>query len=260
MRKLQTNAELEAIHMARQGLVFNDFTSGPTAGQYNVLHAADCTWVRRMLQGVRPEGRPSVRKIYFDSVDEAQLWLAVHRGGEGRGWKSCRACRPAHVVEVGGLPQAVPQPGEPVAAGGHAVSVFREREVERLLYARLRQDGYSVQEQVPVASGIVDAVATRNGERLVIEAKGEDAGGYSSAQMNFQMAFGQLASRMTDPSATYAIAFPMTADYVRVLRTFRGSLAFERLNLVLYLVARDGTVRRIDASQFPAWLQSSATP
>ncbi len=32
--------------------------------------------------------------------------------------------------------------------------------------------------------GIIDAVAMRGGERIVIEAKGEDRGGYTSAQMN----------------------------------------------------------------------------
>ena len=56
----------------------------------------------------------------------------------------------------------------------------------------------SVRSTVRVSSGIVDAVATRDGKRIVIEAKGEDSGGYGSAQMNFQMAFGQISSRMTD--------------------------------------------------------------
>ena len=50
-----------------------------------------------------------------------------------------------------------------------------------------------------------------------MEVKGEDPGGYGSAQMNLQMVVGQISSRMDDLSATYAIAFPMTANYLRVL-------------------------------------------
>ena len=56
--------------------------------------------------------------------------------------------------------------------------------------------------------------------------------------MNFQMALGQVASRMNDPAARYAIAFPMTADHVKVLRTFRGSLAFEQLGVAFHVVNR----------------------
>jgi hypothetical protein len=93
---------------------------------------------------------------------------------------------------------------------------------------------------------------------LVVEVKGEDSGGYGSAQMNFQMAFGQISSRMTDPDAIYAIAFPMTPDYMKVLRTFRGSLAFDRLNLIFYIVGRDSEVRELAASEVPAWIESLA--
>ena len=125
------------------------------------------------------------------------------------------------------------------------------------MYAHLRRAGYEVQEKVRVSSGIVDAIAMRDGKRIVIEAKGEDSGGYGSAQMNFQMAFGQISSRMTDPDATYAIAFPMTPT-TEGSAEFRGSLAFDRLNLIFYIVGRDSQVREIDASEVPAWIESLA--
>lgn len=157
-----------------------------------------------------------------------------------------------------GRPQAERRAASHATISGQADAVFREAEVKRLLYAHLRQAGYAVQEKVRVSNGIVDAVTTRDGERIVIEAKGEDSGGYGSAQMNFHMAFGQISSRMTDPDTTYAIAFPMTPDYMKVLRTFRGSLAFERLNLVFYLVGGNVDVREIDASEVPAWIESLA--
>jgi hypothetical protein len=41
--------------------------------------------------------------------------------------------------------------------------------------------GYAVPEKVPVASGTVDAVVSREGDRVVIEVGGEDQGGYGSA-------------------------------------------------------------------------------
>lgn len=63
---------------------------------------------------------------------------------------------------------------------------------------------------------------------------------------------------MTDPDATYAIAFPRTPDYMKVLRTFRGSLAFERLNLIFYLVGRNAEVSEISVSEVPAWIESLA--
>jgi Holliday junction resolvase-like predicted endonuclease len=97
-----------------------------------------------------------------------------------------------------------------------------EREVEILLYAHLRRAGFRVQEQVRVPNGIIDAIAERDGGRVIIEVKGEDKGGYGSAQLNFQVALGQISSRMTDPAASYAVAFPLTPDYAKVLRTFRN--------------------------------------
>jgi hypothetical protein len=45
---------------------------------------------------------------------------------------------------------------------------------------------------------------------------------------------------------------PMTRGYMKALRTFRASLAFERLKLVLYLVERNGEVREISAREVPA--------
>jgi hypothetical protein len=255
MRDVHSNAELEAIHHSGDGLIFNAFSSGPTAAaKDNGLHLASCPQVERMLAGADPARAPSVRKVFFDDLAEACSRLARDRGPVGSSWKHCGRCRPDRPVISDDRPRAASR----VAIPGRADSVFREAEVERSLYAHLRHAGYEVKEKVRVASGIVDAVATRDGERIVIEAKGEDSGGYASAQMNFQMAFGQISSRMTDPGATYAIAFPMTPDYLKVLRTFRGSLAFDRLNLIFYIVSRDSDVREIGASEIPAWIESLA--
>jgi hypothetical protein len=247
MRQVQTNAELAAIHRAGSGVVFNDYTSGPAAGQYNVLHVAFCASVGRMLAGAIPDARPSVPKMFFETADEARAWLLRHRGEEDRAWRRhvCRA-------------DVRPRTGEydPGAASRADDGTFRESDVESLLYGFLRREGYVVREGVRVPSGIVDAVATRGGVRIVIEAKGEDSGGYDSAQMNFQMAVGQIASRMSDADARYAVAFPMTAHYERVLQTFHGSHAFERLGITFYVVDRSGNVREIEPRLIRGWIES----
>jgi hypothetical protein len=41
-----------------------------------------------------------------------------------------------------------------------------------------------------------------------------------------------------------------------VLRTFRGSLAFERLGLIMYAVSRDGSVREVAAHGARAWIEN----
>ena len=253
MQHVDTNSELAALHRAGSGVVFNDYTSGPTAGQYNVLHAASCASVGRMLSGAIPEARPSVRKMFFESADEARAWLLRHRGEENRAWRR-HACRP------GTRPRADDDDDAAAGAASRAADgPFREAEVESLLYSFLRREGYVVRERARVPSGIVDAVATRGGERIVIEAKGEDSGGYDSAQMNFQMAVGQIASRMSDPDARYAVAFPMTAYYERVLLTFRGSPAFERLGITFYVVDRSGNVHEIKPRLIRGWIEPLAS-
>lgn len=98
MRQVQTNAELREAHLSGDGFIFNFFTSGPTGAQYNVLHEAQCGWVRRMMAGKPPSDRPSVRKVFFPRADEAQSWLAANLGSEGMGWKQCDTCRPCRAA------------------------------------------------------------------------------------------------------------------------------------------------------------------
>jgi uncharacterized protein (TIGR02391 family) len=94
VRQVETNGELTVIHAAGAGLVFNDFTFGPTGATDNVLHTADCTWVSRMLLHADPAVPPSVRKFAFDTLAEAEAWLSLQRGPAGRSWKYCSRCRP----------------------------------------------------------------------------------------------------------------------------------------------------------------------
>lgn len=147
-------------------------------------------------------------------------------------------------------PRAQPVPGDD--NGG----AFREANVEEALYRHLEAGGYRVDRSVRVPSGIIDAVATGSEERVVIEAKGEDRGGYGSAHMNFQIGIGQLASRMVDEASVYALAYPDSEHYRAVLRIFAGSIAFVRLNLRFYVVGRDGSVRSIEADEISSWIDA----
>ena len=110
MRRVQTNAELAALHSAGAGLVFNDFTSGPAGARDNVLHAASCRSVRKMLDGADPVSCPSVRKMFFDTGDEAHAWLAAERGLEGLAWKYCSGCMPGHAASRTRAPAPSPMP------------------------------------------------------------------------------------------------------------------------------------------------------
>ena len=123
--------------------------------------------------------------------------------------------------------------------------IFREREVLAILKKYLKEEGWKVKEQIKIDKGRIDIGAIKEGEILLIEAKGEDKGGYNSAEMNFQMGLGQLMSRMKDKDAKYGLAFPLTGDFIKVLQKYSGSFAFERLGIYLIPIERDGNCRMI---------------
>ena len=238
MKFIKSNAELEQLHSVGRGLIYNDFSrKGPSGKDYNVLHAASCGWVAR--------SNVNVSKIFFSSIGEAIEWLRKNRGEEGKNWKRCGACQ----AKTGSLSPVSRESkrlgtvkGAPIRTGP-----FTETEVEKIFLQYLKENGFKVRRQVPVASGRVDVVADGSGGHWLIEVKGEDKGGYTSAEMNFQMGVGQIVSRMTDPRVSYALAFPMTSDFKKVLRKYKGSLGFERLNLHFFVVHWDGKVDKYDA-------------
>jgi hypothetical protein len=127
---------------------------------------------------------------------------------------------------------------------------FKEPEVEGLLIRHLEASGYKVMTRPRVPSGYPDIVAEGPDGKWLIEVKGEDKGGYTSAEMNFQMGLGQIMCRMTDKNTQYGLAFPWTTGFKKVLRKYKGSDGFTRLSLWLFVVHRDGLVRRYDAGGF----------
>jgi len=101
MNPVTTNAELEVLYLAGSGFIFNDYSSGPAGAQFNRLHRADCSEVRKMLNRGSPLNRPTYRKFFFSTLDEAVLWLEPERGLEGQGWKCCPACLAEHTAGGG---------------------------------------------------------------------------------------------------------------------------------------------------------------
>ena len=136
-----------------------------------------------------------------------------------------------------------------------AERIFREHEVLAILVKYLKENGWKVKEQIRVEGGSIDIGAEKGGKILLIEAKGEDRGGYTSAEMNFQMGLGQVMSRMKHREAEYGLAFPFTKDFTKALRKYKGSFAFEKLGIYLLPVKRDGTCRLIPPNEVLRFLE-----
>ncbi|TET20076.1 hypothetical protein E3J74_04510 [Candidatus Bathyarchaeota archaeon] len=228
------------------GFIYNDYSGrGATGKEYNILHIAFCNWVTR--------SKANIPKYFFNNIDEAIKWLSINRRGN---WKRCGSC-----LAKTRLPSRVPRESEiPQVRSVPARSkVFTEAEVENILIQFLEGNGYKIRRQVRAPSGIIDVVAEKEGKKLLIEAKGEDRGGYTSTEMNFQMGLGQLMSRMKHRDAGYGLAFPLTKDFMKVLRRYKGSFAFEKLGIYLILVKRDGSCQLVSSSDVLKFLDEIAT-
>ncbi len=129
--------------------------------------------------------------------------------------------------------------------GREEEQIFREHIVVSAVIKHLKENGWKVKEGISVKGGKIDIGAEKQGKIFLIEAKGEDKGGYGSAEMNFQMGLGQLMSRMTSNEADYGLAIPLTSNYKRALRKYQGSFAFEKLSVYLLVVRENGTCRVI---------------
>ena len=239
MKSIECNAELEQLHSTSEGLIHNDFSGKGSSGKdYNVLHAASCGLVAR--------SNVNVPKIFFSNLDEAIVWLRENRGKEGEKWKRCGRCHAGARPLSFGSRKSGSLGGARSAIG--RTDPFTEEKVERILVQYLKNCGYKVRRQIPVINGKVDVVADGLEGCWFIEVKGEDKGGYTSAEMNFQIGVRQIVSRMTDPKIFYALAFPMTSNFKKVLRKYKGSMGFERLNLWFFVTHRDGKVDKYDAT------------
>ena len=134
---------------------------------------------------------------------------------------------------------------------------FKESDVIGVLKRGLKQDGWSVKEQVKLPGGYADLAADKDGVSFIIEAKGEDKGGFSAAEMNFQMGLGQLMARMTDVNKKYAIAFPSTPDFIKVLQKYESSFAFKGLDIYLFVANGDRSYFVVPPADIPAFIDGN---
>lgn len=75
MQRIESQQELDKIHHRGIGYIYNDYSGrGVSGNRYNVLHRADCRWISKTTT--------SVPKYFFDTSDEAVIWLEQNRGKE----------------------------------------------------------------------------------------------------------------------------------------------------------------------------------
>lgn len=247
MKRITSNEELATIHRKGLGLVYNDFTKAGSAN-YNVLHAAWCPWLAN--------SNIAYDKIFFESEHEAISWLEEHRGGEGKGWKRCGGPCHAKTRAQGSIEQAEHKVVQPISgiSPKEPTEPFAENTVQSLLTSYLCKQGYEVNTRVPCPSGFIDLVATKGGQPIIVEVKGEDKGGYTSAEMNFQTGFGQIISRMIDTKARYALAIPITNHYLRVLQKYKNSFGLLRLDCGFFLIHEGGDVGPFTAEDLSKYI------
>ena len=139
------------------------------------------------------------------------------------------------------------------------MDIFKESDVIGVLKRGLKQDGWGVKEQVKIGGGYADLAADKDGVSFIIEAKGEDKGGFSVAEMNFQMGLGQLMARMADKSKKYAIAFPSTPDFIKVLQKYETTFAFKTLDIYLFVANGDKSYFVVPPADIPAFIEGYRT-
>ena len=137
------------------------------------------------------------------------------------------------------------------------LDIFKENDVINVLKRGLKQDGWGVKEQVKIGGGFADLAADKDGVSFIIEAKGEDKGGFSAAEMNFQMGLGQLMARMTDHNKKYGFAFPSTPDFIKVLQRYETSFAFVALDIYLFVANGDKSYFVVPPADIPAFIDGN---
>jgi hypothetical protein len=163
----------------------------------------------------------------------------VHReaGSDGKPLFSL-AARPdaAATPEPAHADAAPPRPTAEVAM------MLTEDQVKRAVRDYLTAAGYLVHVTWGHTRG-VDILAERGHERLLLEAKGQVARRPRQTDY-FSAALGELIQRMDDPNATYGLGLPDHPQYCALVEKL-PDLVWSRLNLVVYLVSEELTVREV---------------
>ncbi len=240
---------------------------------YLVLHTSACGMVSSYSAMVRPGGFTTRGYIKVCAAELVALREYVRTKCDrydGSFTLRCNRCSPNAgtpnesqllLPEVVSARSEVPksenkaQEENPVAPKlGKTASVdvpFTEGRVEDHLLPWLEAKGYSVRKRVRVANGIIDVVAQGQTEEWIIEAKGEDKGGYNSAEMNFRIGISQICSRMEDSGRdkAFGLAIPMTTHFEKVLRKHRNFSVFDQMRIWLLIVDAEGAVTALHPAE-----------
>lgn len=143
---------------------------------------------------------------------------------------------------VNSLPGIPPPPRVqiPTQVSRAGPTLISEDDVKRAVRSYLEARGLSVEVDRSVDRGI-EIVAAGAGERWVIDAVGEVAGG-QQRDNHFLAALGQLIQHMDDPQVRYALALPDNHRH-RELVSRLPELARTRLGLTVLFVDLAGAVR-----------------
>lgn len=155
---------------------------------------------------------------------EAQKQLTRYVGSSGK---------LVNRLAAGGTPDRLPV--QQLAPAPRSSGHLTEDEVKQAVKSYLEARGYEVSVAWGRARGVdIDARCATG--RILIEAKG--AVSLQPQQVNYFLgALGELVQRMSDDTATYALALPDNSQY-RGLVSRLPPLARERLRLVVYFARR----------------------
>lgn len=243
--QIKDEEELFKIHSKGHGFILNDYPQD----RYRILHHASCDDITR--------SSTTYKKFFFSTREEAFRWLESNRGKEGEKWHCCGHCDALGQNDIESISKNSleiskkninnQKPGNLKSISNN---VFKESKVQEILVNYLKNKKYNVKEGHRVKSGLIDVVADKDDELIIIEAKGEDKGGYTSAEMNFMIGIGQIITRMTSKNAKYALAFPLTNDFKKVLRKYKNSDGFSKLGLNFYVVSENEMVSFFNPEEF----------
>ena len=251
--------------------VLNRYRSG-TSKNYLVVHAAGCPKISLYNEMSKPGGfttRGYIKVCSTDLFTLREYSRAKCGRSDGSFSAKCKKCNPnvgtpnvkrLEIVETENpiFDKAIHGPTETrpkktLHKAKRSVEStdnipFTESRVEDFLQPWLEAKGYVVKKQVRVPNGIIDMIAHSPSEKWVIEAKGEDRGGYNSAEMNFRIGISQLCSRMESDRSktTYCLAIPTTPHFTKVLKKHRNFLVFEQMSIWLLVADETGTITLVE--------------
>jgi hypothetical protein len=85
--KIKNWEELDSILNSKKGLIYNDFGTVQkwNIAEFNKLHKSGCYHLRQKMTPGSADWT-----YYFDSMEEAELWLEKNRKDEG--YCNCKSC------------------------------------------------------------------------------------------------------------------------------------------------------------------------